>query len=644
MREAAAGSNAAGVGWQVLMHGFQGAQGPKICRRIVVCCPTSLVFNWNNEIKKWLKGKVSCIAVGLKGVGTVAKDVADFCSPRCSSPICIISYETFRNYKDAFYKQGAVDMLICDEAHRLKNDATQTSTVLAALETRKRVLLSGTPLQNRLDEFYAMANFCNPGVLGTPVSAPPPRPAALPSLLTLPAFQSEFRRTYERPILAGMEPDATDKETERAREASQKLSTISNQFILRRTNALLAKHLPTKIVEVVCCKPTPLQVQLYNHFIQSKAVKKAIIAAGEADAAAATGGAGPGAGGAVLGIIQSISKLCNHPRLVHPGHGLAVAGGASRGSGGGKSKQLEATFTDCTHLFPDDFDVRGDSRAMVGGGRTSRGKQSGAYGSGGVMPELSGKMAVLDRLLGEMRSRGTDRIVIVSNFTQTLDQIQMLCRERFFPVVRLDGSMAVKKRRVLVEDFNDMSKNQFVFLLSSKAGGCGLNLIGANRLVLFDPDWNPATDKQAAARVWRDGQKKRCYVYRFFTAGTIEEKVYQRQMSKEGLQSIVCDDKMAVNDQTNEDLRNIFQLETTPSSTHDSLKCTRCQSGVGCGENGAKEDNMKTWAHHFGTTGLKDKAMVEAGGSDVSFIFSMKYVGQKFPGFHCEDDTDGEGS
>ena len=78
-----------------------------------------------------------------------------------------------------------------------------------------------------------------------------------------------------------------------------------------------------------------------------------------------------------------------------------------------------------------------------------------------------------------------------------------------------------------------------MFLLSSKAGGCGLNLIGANRLVLFDPDWNPATDKQAAARVWRDGQRKRCFVYRFLATGSIEEKVFQRQLSKEGLQGLV---------------------------------------------------------------------------------------------------------
>jgi DNA repair and recombination RAD54-like protein len=84
--------------------------------------------------------------------------------------------------------------------------------------------------------------------------------------------------------------------------------------------------------------------------------------------------------------------------------------------------------------------------------------------------------------------------------------------------------VSISKRQVLVKQFNDMAANQFAFLLSSKAGGCGLNLIGGNRLVLFDPDWNPANDKQAAGRVWRDGQKKRVFVYRFLSSGTIEEK------------------------------------------------------------------------------------------------------------------------
>jgi DNA repair and recombination protein RAD54 and RAD54-like protein len=116
--------------------------------------------------------------------------------------------------------------------------------------------------------------------------------------------------------------------------------------------------------------------------------------------------------------------------------------------------------------------------------------------------------------------------------------------------------MNVNKRQKLVDKFNDPEGPEFIFLLSSKAGGCGLNLIGANRLILFDPgtsapqivglrnltvDWNPAADQQALARVWRDGQKKDCFVYRFIATGTIEEKIFQRQSHKQSLSSCVVD-------------------------------------------------------------------------------------------------------
>lgn len=131
------------------------------------------------------------------------------------------------------------------------------------------------------------------------------------------------------------------------------------------------------------------------------------------------------------------------------------------------------------------------------------------------MPELSGKLMVLDCLLASIKSSTTDKIVLVSNYTQTLDLFEKLCKKRTYRYVRLDGSMTIKKRAKVVENFNDPNSGEFIFMLSSKAGGCGLNLIGANRLVMFDPDWNPANDDQAMARVWRDGQRKCCFVYRF---------------------------------------------------------------------------------------------------------------------------------
>jgi DNA repair and recombination RAD54-like protein len=141
--------------------------------------------------------------------------------------------------------------------------------------------------------------------------------------------------------------------------------------------------------------------------------------------------------------------------------------------------------------------------------------------------------------------------------------------------------MNINKRQKLVDRFNDPSGEEFVFLLSSKAGGCGLNLIGANRLVLFDPDWNPAADQQALARVWRDGQKKDCYIYRFIASGTIEEKIFQRQSHKQSLSNCVVDEATDMERHFSlADMRQLFLLHTASDcETHDTFKCKRCIQG-----------------------------------------------------------------
>ena len=121
-------------------------------------------------------------------------------------------------------------------------------------------------------------------------------------------------------------------------------------------------------------------------------------------------------------------------------------------------------------------------------------------------------------------------MVIVAQRTKTLDVLQDLCEEHGYEWRRVDGSTPVSRRQDRVNELNNPSSNVLVFLLSAKAGGAGLNLIGANRLVLFDPDWNPATDDQAAARIWRDGQQRQVLIYRLVCTGTIEEKILQRQI------------------------------------------------------------------------------------------------------------------
>ncbi|KAL5714185.1 DNA-dependent ATPase protein rad54 [Ranunculus cassubicifolius] len=582
----------------------QGFDGEPMVKKAIIVTPTSLVNNWESEIKKWVGDRVQLVALCESTRSDVVSGIDSFTRPRSPFKVLIVSYETFRMHTSKFEKSGSCDLLICDEAHRLKNDQTLTNRALASLSCKRRILLSGTPMQNDLEEFFAMVNFTNPGVLGD---------------------AAYFRRYYEAPIICGREPTASEEERKLGVDRSGELSGKVNQFILRRTNALLSNHLPPKIVEVVCCKLTPLQSELYNHFIHSKNVKK-VIAAETKQAK-------------ILAYITALKKLCNHPKLIYD----TVKTGSPGTSG----------FEDCIRFFPPEM-FSGRSGSWTGGD--------------GVWVELSGKMHVLARLLAHLRNKTDDRIVLVSNYTQTLDLFAQLCRERRYPFLRLDGTTSINKRQKLVNSFNDASKDEFVFLLSSKAGGCGLNLIGGNRLVLFDPDWNPANDKQAAARVWRDGQKKRVYIYRFLSTGTIEEKVYQRQMSKEGLQKVIQQEQVESNaPQGNtlsiEDLRDLFTFhENSRSEIHENMNCSRCSSSEpesssptgevceddvggfqaisGCLHKLKKsekqvgtplEEDLGSWGHHFCSTTVPDEIFQASAGDEVSFVFTNQVDGKLVP-------------
>ena len=569
--------------WTLLRQGLDGSPAVK---RALIVCPTSLVSNWDDECNKWLNGRVKTLPICDSTRAEVVSSVKSFLAPRHLAQVMIVSYETFRIHSSRFNFDGAVDLIMCDEAHRLKNGETLTNKALCSVPCLRRVMLSGTPMQNHLDEFYSMVGFCNPGLLGTP---------------------AEFAKKYERPILAGREPDCTEAEMEKAQAANTGLSDLVNKFILRRTNTILSKHLPPKVVEVVCCKLSPLQQALYEHFLSSKAATQALT----------------GKATAVLPAITALKKLCNHPKLIYD----MIKGAKNTGN-------AAAGFATCAEFFTPGMYDSGSGRSGRGGGGMMHGWEN-----------HSGKFAVLGRLLANLRAETKDRIVIISNYTQTLDLIAHMCRERNYPHVRLDGGTSIGKRQKLVKTFNDPTSNSFVFLLSSKAGGCGINLIGGNRLVLFDPDWNPANDKQAAARCWRDGQKKKCYLYRFLASGTIEEKVFQRQLSKESLQNVVNGSgELEQSVMSKDELRKLFSLDcTTSSDTHDTCGCKRCPKFEDAKELGldrdeafkdweeqideADEQKLDEWAHHHRVDQVPDDMMKRSAGEDVSFVFSLKVEG-----------------
>jgi DNA repair and recombination RAD54-like protein len=297
----------------------------------------------------------------------------------------------------------------------------------------------------------------------------------------------------------------------------------------------LGARSPPKLVQVVCIQLSELQKQLYAHFLDSKRVRALLSKNNQA-----------------LPAITLLKKLCNHPLLIREASSSQVAG-----------------YDECLPFFPPDY------------GRARDGSR----------PDTSGKLLVLQRLLHKVRTETDERFVLVSNYTSMLDLFATMAREFGWSYVRLDGSTSQKKRTQLVAQFNEKQpKGQdiFLFLLSSKAGGCGLNLIGGNRLVLFDPDWNPANDKQAAARVWRDGQTKRVYIYRFVVAGSIEEFVYERQLSKEGLAGVASNEQVLTSALSSSELKDLFIYhDNCTSHFHDKLKvsgrASPCRAPARCG-------------------------------------------------------------
>uniref|UniRef100_A0A0K0F5W5 DNA repair and recombination protein RAD54-like n=1 Tax=Strongyloides venezuelensis TaxID=75913 RepID=A0A0K0F5W5_STRVS len=485
----------------------QSPLGKPTFSKAIIVCPSSLVKNWDNEITKWLKGRINPMPIDSGKREEIRDGLTRFMNERSlysSIPVVIISYETFRIHVDIL-SLSEIGMVICDEGHRLKNNENLTYQALSSLKCSRRILISGTPIQNDLLEYYSLINFVNPGMLGS---------------------AAEFKKNFENPILKGRDSLSDEKQRKLSEEKLQELSSLVSHCIIRRTSILLTKYLPVKYEFVVCCNLTNLQENLYKQLISTKKI----------DVNKRT------SEGAITGqaftFITSLKKLCNHPQLIYD-----------------RAMKKESGFENCQ--YPSDF--------------------AGTK----LDPRWSGKMWVLDYLLALTKRESNDKFVLISNYTETLDTFVQLCRIRGYRYVRLDGSMSIKKRGKIVKEFNDPESDIFIFLLSSKAGGCGLNLIGANRLVMFDPDWNPANDDQAMARVWRDGQKKTCFVYRFLATGTIEEKMFQRQTHKKALSSCVVDEQTEVERHfSTGELKSLFELRTdTNSDTHDKLKCKRCVSG-----------------------------------------------------------------
>ncbi|KAK0567835.1 helicase [Tilletia horrida] len=432
---------------------------PQTIQRALVVCPLTLVKNWKREFRKWTGSTISVMCID----GESKDNVARFAFSR-THQVLVIGYEKLRTCIDTLAQaQPPIGLIVCDEGHRLKSKQTQTTKMFEGLDTERRIILSGTPIQNDLLEFFAMFDFVVPGHLGQP---------------------NVFKAVFADPITKSRVKGATKEAVELGRARTAALTQVTHQHILRRTADILDLYLPPKLEVVIHVSPTQLQLQLYRKVLQSQMVKDVIH----------------GDSAQHLALIAILRRLCNTPEM----------------------------------LLKDLVEQEGESSVT----REILGDSLDLFPTPGLTYDytLSGKLTALMRILKHVYEKTGDKVVLVSNFTTTLDILEGVLRKERYSFCRLDGKTKQKDRMDIVNDFNRQSASKsFAFLLSAKSGGVGLNLIGANRLILLDSDWNPSSDKQAMARIHRDGQKKPCYIYRMLTAGTMDEKIFLRQLSKIGL-------------------------------------------------------------------------------------------------------------
>ncbi|XP_054472230.1 helicase ARIP4 isoform X2 [Anoplopoma fimbria] len=427
------------------------------------------------------------------------------------------------------------DVVICDEGHRIKNYHASTSQALKNIRSRRRVVLTGYPLQNNLIEYWCMVDFVRPDFLGT---------------------RQEFSNMFERPILNGQCVDSTPQDVRLMRYRSHVLHSLLEGFVQRRGHDVLRDQLPSKEEHVILVRLSPIQRALYTEFM--KRFREA--------------GNNGWLGLNPLKAFCVCCKIWNHPDVLYEAlqkenqaneHDLDLdditSAGNTRCSAPGaglKAKGADSSNSKVNNTLPL-LNASQERANQVITYEWAKGIMSNYHT--GVL-ENSAKMILLFHLIDECVGR-RDKILIFSQSLSTLSVIEDFLSKRPMPTgiassdaqnqnwvrninyYRLDGSTSASERERLINQFNDPENNKtWVFLLSTRAGCLGVNLIGANRVVVFDASWNPCHDAQAVCRVYRYGQRKPCYIYRLVCDFTLEKKIYDRQVSKQGMSDRVVDD------------------------------------------------------------------------------------------------------
>ncbi|XP_070688017.1 chromodomain-helicase-DNA-binding protein 1-like [Pempheris klunzingeri] len=476
----------------VYMSGALGKKGP-----FLVLSPLSVMENWRKELECFTPTLTVLCYKGDKERRAELQTESD----TQAFHVLLTTYELC--LKDAsFLKRWRWKVLVVDEAHRLKNQDSLLHKVLTQFSVGFRVLLTGTPIQNNLQELYSLLSFIQPNIFTADETDD---------------FVNSYSNVQRQPALAA------------------ELQSVLEPFLLRRVKSEVAVDLPKKTELVVYHGMSALQKKYYKAILM-----KDLEAFGNEQ----------GNKNRLLNILMNLRKCVDHPYLFDG-------------------------------VEPEPFEI------------------------GEHLIEASGKLCLLDSMLAYLH-RGGHRILLFSQMTRMLDILQDYMEYRGYSYERLDGSVRGEERNLAVKNFS--SKDIFVFLLSTKAGGVGLNLTAADTVIFMDSDFNPQNDLQAAARCHRIGQNRPVKVVRLLARDTVEEIMYSRAVSKLHLTNTVMEEgRFSLLDQAQSAAAGLqlseilkFGIDKLLSSEESSVQDVKLEKILGPSHDGQ-------WLDDEGFTSLREE-------------------------------------
>ncbi|XP_020296025.1 transcriptional regulator ATRX-like isoform X2 [Pseudomyrmex gracilis] len=555
-------------------------------KTVLVVCPLSTVLNWRQEYETWLKDLNE--DVDVYELTRFKKNFERKCQLQHwqrTGGVMIIGYEMFRNLstasrvrknmKEAIQQcliDPGADLIVCDEGHLLKNEDTALSKSMRKVRTRRRIVLTGTPLQNNLIEYHCMVQFVKPNLLGT---------------------KKEFMNRFVNPITNGQFDNSTEYDVKLMKKRAHVLHKMLEGSVQRFDYSVLTPFLPPKQEYVIFVRLTDPQINMYRFYLDNFARKNK----------------NSGAGGTLFADFQALQRIWTHPIVLRL-NAEKVEKKRMRESENDSEGSLKDFINDDTTDVDSSSDSSSDSEVQAlddvkkNVKRRTRNnpdeepeeevkeepeEERAEWWTTFVEPEhfedlkVSSKLLLLFGILKECEQIG-DKVLVFSQSLYSLTLIEEFLRRiddqtqnntsldtldnhtgswsLGLDYFRLDGQTSAENRSRWCKIFNRPTNTRArLFLISTRAGGLGINLTAANRVIIFDASWNPSHDVQSIFRIYRFGQKKPCYVYRFLAAGTMEEKIYNRQVTKLSLSCRVVDEQQIERHYSNQNLNELYMFE-----------------------------------------------------------------------------------